>query len=963
MKPIAGKIIDEELLEKYNTLAAENDSLRKENEWLKEKLRDCLPSWNSVKSIPPLSEVKVPSSTPAPEIPPQEKIKLFKSLFAGRDDVYAKRWQNKKGDAGYVPVCGHEWKAGLCRKPQVKCSECAHRLYDELTDQVIEDHLRGKVVVGIYPLLLDETCGFLAIDFDEEGWQRDITTFRAVCFSFNLPVAIERSRSGNGAHAWFFFENPIAASLARKFGSALITHAMSKNHHIPFKSYDRLFPNQDTLPKGGLGNLIALPLQKKARDKGNSIFIDENFEPYLNQWEYLSTVSKISEETITLLAARLSGSEELGDLRKDDEEAKPWETKRQVKLTSQDFPKTITFIKANMIFMPKAGISNRGMNTLKRLAAFKNPEFYRAQAMRLSTYGKARIISCCDETDDYLGLPRGCETDIRALFTDIGIEEECLDKTQKGKSIDVDFKGLLRDNQREAVDEMLRHDTGVLSATTAFGKTVIAAKMIAERKVNTLILVHRQQLLEQWNDRLKEFLIINEVLPVLRKKRGRRKVQSVIGLIGAGKSMPSGIVDIAIMQSLNRGGDVKVLVKDYGMVIVDECHHVPAFSFEQILKSVSAKVVYGLTATPVRQDGHHPIIFMHCGPVRYRVDAKEQAGLRPFEHYVIPRFTGFRSALEADGKDAAIQELYSEIAANDWRNRFIIDDVVKCHARGRNALVLTERTAHVEALTKMLQGSIPDVISLIGNAGAKEKKAAFLKIKEVPAGQPLTLLATGKYIGEGFDEPKLDTLFLAMPISWKGTVQQYAGRLHRLFEGKKNVQIYDYVDSRVRVFSKMYHKRLAGYASLGYKVKVEDISDQSVNIIFDHQNFLPVYENDLANAGEEIVIVSPFVTKRRLRQAMPLVNTALQKQVNVTIVMRPPADYKEDAALQVLLASLESTGVQTIFKSGIHQKFAIIDRRIVWYGSINLLGYGRSEETLMRLESVAIAGELLKSII
>jgi len=906
-------------------------------------------------------DVKAHAAASSSELSPQEKIVLFKTLFAGRDDVYARRWENKKGEKGYVPVCRNEWKAGLCRKPHIKCADCAHRLYETLTDQVIEEHLRGNTVIGVYPLLTDETCFFLAIDFDKDGWQSDVTAFRLACQSLNIPVALERSRSGNGAHAWFFFEKPLSASLARKFGSVLITHTMSRRHDISFKSYDRLFPNQDTLPKGGLGNLIALPLQKKAREAGNSVFIDETFQPYSNQWEYLSSIPRISEEAVMSLFVCLNTPDELGDLRRDEEEAeKPWEPKVQIRLTSQDFPKDMAIVRANMIFIPKSGISQRGLNALKRLAAFKNPEFFKSQAMRLSTYGKSRILSCCEETNDYLCLPRGCEADIKTLLTDASITADFLDKTHKGKSIHVDFEGTLRDDQCQTVREMLKHDTGVLWATTAFGKTVIAAKVIAERKVNTLILVHRQQLLEQWNNRLTTFLNIHEALPVSAKKRGRKKAQSIIGSVGAGKNNAGGIVDIAIMQSLNRSGDVKEMVKDYGMVIVDECHHVPAFSFEEILKSVSAKYVYGLTATPARQDGHHPIIFMHCGPVRYRVDAKKQAGLRPFDHYVIPRFTGFRSSSEKDGKDSPIQELFSEIALNDWRNRFIADDVVKSHTLGRNSLVLTERTAHVETLRGLLQGSIPDVIVLTGNAGVKEKKAAFLKIKEFPREKPLTLLATGKYVGEGFDEPRLDTLFLAMPISWKGTVQQYAGRLHRLFEGKENVQIFDYVDNQVRVFSKMYQKRLAGYAALGYKVKAEDISDSSANIIFDHLNFQPVYENDLSTAEKEIVIVSPFATKRRLQQATPSLSAALQKKVAVTIMTRPAGDHKDREALQPLFASMESAGITMIFKSGIHQKFAIIDRKIVWYGSVNLLGYGRSEETLMRLESAAIAGELLK---
>ena len=960
---------DQELLEKYRALAAENEILKKENAQLKAKLCDLCPSQDPASIISPpaaleeQTDVKVLKTAAGPELPPQEKINLFKALFAGRDDVYARRWENKKGEKGYVPACLTEWKEGFCRKPRVKCADCPHKLYEKLTDQVIEDHLRGNAVIGVYPLLADETCRFLAIDFDKEEWQKDVSAFRSVCQSFNLPFALERSRSGNGAHVWFFFEHPIAAILARRFGSALITQAMSTDHQISFKSYDRLFPNQDTLPKGGLGNLIALPLQKKARELGNSVFLDEHFEPYPNQWDYLSSIPKISEETVLSFSTRLGGPDELGDLRHDEEEdEKPWKPKRQTRLTLQDFPSKMTFVRANMIFISKAGISQQGLNALKRLAAFKNPEFYKAQAMRLSTYKKSRIVSCCDETDHYLCLPRGCEADVKTLLADAGVPADVLDNTQNGKSIHVDFKGALREDQNLAVAELLKHDTGVLSATTAFGKTVIAAKIIAERKVNTLILVHRQQLLDQWNDRLKTFLNISETLPALEKKRGRKKAQSIIGWIGGGKSNPSGIVDIAIMQSLNRSGDVRALVKDYGMVIVDECHHVPAFSFEEILKAVSAKYVYGLTATPARKDGHHPIIFMHCGPVRYRVDARAQAELRPFEHYVIPRFTNFRSADEKNGKAATIQELYSEIAQDDWRNRFLIDDVVGSHTRGRNCLVLTERTAHVEALGKMLQGHIPDVISLTGNASAKNKKASFMKIKQIPPEQPLTLLATGKYIGEGFDEPRLDTLFLAMPISWKGTIQQYAGRLHRLFDSKENVQIYDYVDSQVRVFAKMYHKRLAGYASLGYKVKGENIAEHSVNLIFDQHNFRPVYENDLAAADKEILIVSPFVTKRRLQHAIPLFRTALQKQINVTLLTRPAEDHKEGAVLPALFAEMKSLGVSLVFQSGIHQKFAIFDRRIVWYGSINLLGYGHSEETLMRLESAAIAGELLRSL-
>ena len=707
-----------------------------------------------------------------------------------------------------------------------------------------------------------------------QGWQRDCATLREVCVAFGIPVALERSRSGNGAHAWFFFADPIPASLARKFGSALLTCAMSRRHELTFKSYDRFFPNQDTLPKGGFGNLIALPLQKTAREQGNSVFLDENFHPYEDQWGFMAGIRRLSEEEIAGLIPRLSPGNELGALRKDDEEAeKPWETVR-MRWSGSDFPQEVRLVKANMLYIEKAGISQRGLNAIKRVAAFRNPEFYKAQALRLPTYDKPRVISCSEETRTYLCLPRGCEADVAGLLDEAGVRAAWSDHTCPGRRINIVFKGNLREEQIPATEEMLKHDIGVLSATTAFGKTVIAAKLIAERKVSTLVLTHRRQLLSQWTAKLSEFLEIDEALPVLEKKRGRKRKQSLIGQIGAGKSRPSGIIDVAIMQSLNSGDEVKELVKNYGMVIVDECHHVPAFSFEQILKGVHAKYVYGLTATPTRQDGHHPIIFMHCGPIRYRVDARKQAEKRPFDHYVIPRLTSFRAPLEEEGKEPSIQRLYAAIAVNEPRNQRIVEDVVRCFQSGGNALVLTERTAHVALLAAKLREQIPDVIALTGGKGVKETREALAKVSAAPADRPLTLIATGRYIGEGFDEPRLDTLFLAMPISWKGTLQQYAGRLHRLCENKREVRIYDYIDIHVPMLEKMYHKRLAGYAAIGYKARAESIPGGSTDIIFDNTTFLPVYKNDLLNAVREILIVSPFVTKRRVSQMLPFLGAA-----------------------------------------------------------------------------------------
>jgi hypothetical protein len=583
----------QELSKRYRALQDENRKLKEKIKLLKnqigkkpevfeEGVEEIINDQDQIiKSEIPTEAAK--SKTIDKQSSPTEKINLFKSLFKGREDVFATRWENsKKGTSGYSPACGNEWVRGICQKPKIKCSACKNKDYLELTNQVIEDHLRGKTVAGIYPLLPDETCWFLAIDFDGDNWQKDIATIRKVCSEFAIPLAVERSRSGNGAHAWFFFVQPVSASTARKFGSALLTYAMNQRHEIAFKSYDRFFPNQDTMPKGGFGNLIALPLQKEARKKGNSIFIDENLRPFSDQWAFLSSAERLPQSQIESFTEQLSQGNELGILKKDDEEtepSKPWERNKEV-LRKKDFPKTIEIVKANMTFVPKNGISTKALNRIKRLAAFKNPEFYKAQAMRLSTFNKPRIISCADETRDYICLPRGCEQDLKNLLDEIKVKSTWVDKTNAGREINVTFDGALRDEQPFAVANMLANNTGILCGTTAFGKTVAAIKIIAERKVNTLILVNKVSLVNQWKEKLEEFLTVNEQIEI-KSKRGKSS-ESIFGQIGGGKQIRNGIIDIAIMQSLSRMGEVKDFVKDYGMVIVDECHHVPAFSFEAI---------------------------------------------------------------------------------------------------------------------------------------------------------------------------------------------------------------------------------------------------------------------------------------------------------------------------------------------------------------------------------------------
>ncbi|MFZ5831365.1 MAG: TOTE conflict system archaeo-eukaryotic primase domain-containing protein [Planctomycetota bacterium] len=749
---------------------------------------------------------------------PGEKITLFRSLFRGREDVYPRRFESRKsGKRGYQPACANEWAAGICQKPKVKCSDCPHRRFFPVTDEVVRWHLSGQddagrdFVMGVYPMLGDETCFFLAADFDKAHWQEDAAAVLQTCRRMNVEAVLERSRSGSGGHVWLFFQEAIPAALARRLGSHILTETMELRPDIGLDSYDRFFPNQDTLPQGGFGNLIALPLQKRPRDLGNSVFVDEGGLPYADQWAFLSAVRKIDRTTVEEIVCSAEKRGRVIGVRiaaGEDEDFQPWtlSPSRRPKEPpiAEPLPKTLELILGDQIYIAKDQLSPGLRNRLLRLAAFQNPEFYKAQAMRLPTFGKPRIIACAEDHAQHVGLPRGCLDEVQQHLVGLGIAATIRDERCVGTPLDVRFQGDLRPEQECAALAMLARDTGVLSATTAFGKTVVAAWLIAERGVSALVLVHRRQLLQQWVQRLSTFLNVPS---------------KAIGRLGGGQRRLTGSLDVAVIQSLVRKGVVNDCVGEYGHVIVDECHHLSAQSFEQVVRRAKAKFVLGLSATVARKDGHHPIIFMQCGPIRHRVDAKAQAAARPFEHTVLVRPTSFRP-LKAANPDVRMQfqDLYSELITDEQRNRTICDEVVQAVREGRSPLVLTERNEHLDRLADHLTPSVRHLVVLRGGARAKDTQAVIARLAAIPTNEERVLLATGRYVGEGFDDARLDTLFLTLPVSWRGTIAQYVGRLHRLHDGKRVVRVHDYADLNVPMLSRMFDRRCRGYEAVGYAI-------------------------------------------------------------------------------------------------------------------------------------------------
>ena len=733
---------------------------------------------------------------------PASKVRPFRDLFRGRENVFAVRWENLgRGRSGYSPRCANEWQRGVCGKPKVRCGECASQAFVALDDRQLLAHLQGLQVVGIYPLLPDDRCWLLAIDLDRGSWRADVQALTRTCRSIGLDPAVERSRSGNGAHIWFFFTEPVLAVEARRLGFTILTAAMARGAAIGVDSYDRLFPSQDVLPSGGFGNLIALPLQRAARNAGNTEFVDDRLEPHRDQWSYLASIPRITPARLAELICDRDDDGALAVRSTMDRSDPPWRPPRTLRerLSETRLPESIEATLADRVYIDRSKLPPALAHAIRRLATFSNPMFTELQRMRLSVARTPRVIGCFEDLDSYLAVPRGCLADVAALMGELGVQLNLSDERVVGEKLELEIFGELNGSQRSAARALLRHEVGVLCAPPGWGKTVLATNLIAGRGCSTLVLVHRKPLVEQWSERLCGFLGLTP---------------KSIGRLGAGRRRLTHRIDIAMVQTLARSDDLRNLVRPYGHVVVDECHHVPAIQVERVLSAIPARYVTGLTATPYRRDGHQPIITMQCGPVRHIISRPSAREGEALGRRVIRRDTEFDPSVLPT--QASIQEIYRALANDDDRLGLVIADIRELVREDRALVVLTERREHLDRIAESIGDEIPNLVVLHGGIKPKARRAAMTQLAGLPDHEPRLILATGRYLGEGFDDPRLDTLLLTMPIAWRGTVVQYAGRLHRTHAAKRDIRVYDYVDTEVPALRRVYAKRVRAYKEMGY---------------------------------------------------------------------------------------------------------------------------------------------------
>lgn len=905
---------------------------------------------------------------------------FFMMFCRGRKDVYDLRYTNPKtGKNGYYTQCFNRWDRGchIQKKDGVRCKDCELRAYKPVTLPLIKAHMNGadpngNDVVAIYPMLENNLCQLLVFDFDnhakgaeqednanvDDSWKEEINALRRICRNLDVDAVVERSRSGRGAHLWIFFKEMVPVRLARRFGFALLEKGAESVNLKSFKYYDRMIPTQDALPEGGLGNVIALPLQGMALKAGNSAFVDENWNAYEDQLKVLAGMKRLTRQEIEDYLSLWYSTRKNDE---DDGEDAPWDKNSEI--DAGGVKDVVHIVLSDRIYIDSSGMSNKVKRQLRRMATFSNKQYFQNQAMGMPNYDESRFIYLGNDEGKYIVLPRGLREEILKRFDKAGIRYDIEDKRSDGRKIKVSFKGNLRDSQMPAVENMLENETGILHAATAFGKTVVCCDMIARRGVSTLILVDRADLMNQWLKRLDEFLEIDEELPEYKTKTGRtRRRKSLIGNLQGTHDTLTGIVDVAMIRSLKKKDGFHPMLKEYTQVYFDECHHAASDSAIEVLQEINAKYVYGVTATPKRGDGKEKINEFLLGPVRYRFTAKDRAEEQNIDHLVYPRFTRtvkpHHLSKTPYGNDA-----YELIRNNDVRDEQIISDVADCVQAGRTPVILTKYVDHAKKLSERLKKYADRLILLTGSNGTKARRAQVDELNAVADSDSLILVGTGSLLGEGFDYPRLDTLFMATPVSGENVVEQYVGRLNRDYEGKENVIVYDYVDSHIPKFDKMYAARLRAYKKIGYELCVSmDGEKQKANAIYDIDNYAETYWRDLEEAKSGIILSSPRLNNQKVNHIITVLSKRQELGVKVTIVTWHPDAYRygRDDVRMELMERLRKAGFVIRLVEDSCEHYAVIDNEIVWYGSMNLLSKEDAEDNLMRVCSKDIAAELLE---
>ena len=909
-------------------------------------------------------------------ITPRHAI-IFYRLFKGRKDVYSQRHINKDGRVGYYPQCENFWKNEICLKKtnkKIKCKDCPNKKWKVLNQRVVMEHLKGNDingndVIGIYPMLEDETTNLLVFDFDnhevgtdgenvDNSWKEEVNALREICQLHQIDILVERSRSGRGAHLWIFFDQPLPAITARRFGRALLNIGAQSINLKTFQTYDRMIPAQDHLADDGLGNLIALPLQGQALKKQNSAFVDENWNVYPHQWECLEKVKKLSLEFVEE-KLELWKDKDIFSENYDYSISQPWIKENHFHKDDVNHHVDIKF--ANMVYIDTRSLKPRIQNQIRRLAAFRNKEFFKRRAMGLSVRGMNSWIECAIDIDYWICLPRGCLSVLRNELEKSQITYHIEDLRNSQKKIDVNFIGQLYDNQQKACETLLENDIGICHATTAFGKTVVGTNLIAQRKVNTLIIVHTNLIMNNWEDDLNRFLSVHEKLPTYTTPSGIKKTRkSIIGKLYSNHNSVTGIIDIAIVNSLITKGEIKDLVRNYGMIIVDECHHSASAMLYDVLTEVRAKYVYGFTATPKREDGLEQKTFMQLGPIRYQFTTKQRLQLQNVNHYIFPRFTRF---IDLENTKISLNELYQKLIHDQERNQQILTDIKEALQNKRTPLIITKFKEHAQYLYEQLQGRSDHIFLLVGGKGHKTNRQIREKLKNINKQESVILVATAQYVGEGFNFPRLDTLFLTVPVSVESNIEQYSGRLHRDFEGKKDVIIYDYIDSHIKTLEKMYHKRMRTYKKMGYEICTTlHVREDEIQMIYDNSDYQKIFDKDIECANESIVISSPGLSQKSVNYYLRLFQSKLKENISITILTLDSKSYPKNMVekTNILIQNLKENAIHVIVTSSLYEHYAIIDKEMIWYGNMNLLSNVKEQDYMMRISHQQLVYELLQ---